>query len=199
MKKVDVSEMHGPLTELMDQIGGKNGRARFDEFKLWLKRVVLATLEALIDLAVPCRLPFNGAERVSPAKSSIVKLEKRDDDLYLDGKKINLFLSKKQKSGVIGGHDLRKVLETRGGNISAKVLDKLVEYPELWPESWKKDSQGNTIYVCFWDDIFRSSDGGLYVRYGYWDDGEVVSNDYWLGYDWYGHDPAASSQVSTSD
>ena len=37
MLKVDVSEMKGPLGELMDQVGGENGRPRFDEFKLWLK------------------------------------------------------------------------------------------------------------------------------------------------------------------
>jgi len=39
MKKVEVSELRGPLIELMDQIGGQNGRERFDEFKLWLKSV----------------------------------------------------------------------------------------------------------------------------------------------------------------
>lgn len=36
---IDVSEMKGPLGELMDQCSGENGPARFEEFKLWLKRV----------------------------------------------------------------------------------------------------------------------------------------------------------------
>lgn len=193
MNKVNVSEMQGPLTELMEQVGGQNGRARFDEFKLWLKGVVLSALEALIDLSVPCKLPFNGAERVSPAKSGIVKLERRGDDLYIDGKKIELFLSAGQKGdSYIVGHDLRKELEARGGNLSGSVLDHLEAHPELWPESWKKDSQGNTIYVFFWDDIFRYSDGYLYVRYGYWRGGRVVSNYNWLDNNWNGNNPAAS-------
>src|SRR3989344_8189772 len=173
MKKVEVSELQGPLTELMDQVGGQNGRARFDEFKLWLKRVVLA----VIDFSVPCKLPFNGAERVSPAKSGIFELEKRDDDLYLDGVKLGLVLSENQKGGkVIVGHELRKEREAKGGNVSASVLDKCVERPELWPEAWKKDDQGNAIYVYFWDDIFRNpANDHLYVRYGYWNEGKVVS------------------------
>lgn len=39
MSKVDVSELRGPLGELMDQFSGENGQARFEEFKLWLKKV----------------------------------------------------------------------------------------------------------------------------------------------------------------
>lgn len=193
MNKVNVSELQGPLAELLDQIGGQNGRARFDEFKLWLKGVVLTALEALIDLSAPCMLPFNGAERVSPAKSGVVKLERRGDNLYLDGVKLDLFLSENQQGGkVVVGHELRKELEAKGGQTSAKVLDHLVEHPELWPESWKKDAQGNTIYVFFWDDIFRNSDGDLYVRFGCWIEGEVVSDFSWLGVDWLGYDPSAS-------
>ena len=198
MQKVDVSELQGPLTEFFDQIGGHNGRARFDEFKLWLKGVILTALEALIDLSIPCTLPFKGAERISPAKSGVVKLEKRGDDLFLDGKKINLFLSDGQRNGhTIGGHDLRKELETRGGNVGGSILDHLVAHPELWPESWKKDSNGNTIYVFFWDDIFRHSGGDLYVRYGYWHGGLVISDYGYLGHDWHFSHPAASSQVSS--
>ena len=36
---IDVSEMRGPLVELFDQCSGENGQARFEEFKLWLKKV----------------------------------------------------------------------------------------------------------------------------------------------------------------
>lgn len=147
-----------------------------------------------------CKLPFDGAERMSPPKSGVVKLERRGDTLYLDGKPLNLFLSRKQRNGgSIGGHDLRKEIEARGGNVSAKVLDHLVEHPELWPESWKKDEDGNTLYVFFWDDIFRDpTNGGLCVRYGYWNDGEVVSGCSWLDDGWSGLGPAASSASQPS-
>ncbi len=193
MNKVDVSEMKGPLGELMDQIGGQNGRARFNEFNLWLKGIVLSALEALIDLSVPCKLPFDGAERVSPAKSGVVKIEKRGDDLYLDGKKIELFRSAGQEGDrYIIGHKLREELEAKGGNVGGSILDHLVAHPELWPENWKKDDQGNTIYVYFWDDIFRRSDGRLYVRCGCWHDGEVVSGYGWLVRGWGRIGPSAS-------
>lgn len=153
----------------------------------------IRVIEHVIDLSVPCALPFNGAERVSPAKSGIVRLERRGDDLYLDGRKVNLFLSEAQKAGSQVGYDLRKEVEARGGNASAKVLDYLVEHPNLWPEHWKKDDQGRTVYVLFWDDIFRGpSVGRLCVRYGCWRGGRVVSDYGWLGGDWRGSGPAAS-------
>ena len=151
-------------------------------------------IDHLIDLSIPCNLPFGGAERVSPAKSGIVKLERKGDDLYLDGVKLELVLSENQKGGkVIGGHDLRTELEAKGGNLSAKILDECVGTPALWPDSWKKDAQGNTIYVFFWDDIFRGpSDDVLYVRYGFWREGEVVSSYHWLDRGWGGDGPSVS-------
>ncbi len=190
--KVDVSELKEPLTELMEQVGGQHGRARFDEFKLWLKGVVL--LEVLINLSVPCKLPFDGAERISRAKVGVVKLERRGDDLYLDGAKLERFLSDGQKLGrVINGPALRYELEAKGGQVSAKVLDTLVDHPELWPESWKEDAEGNTIYVFFWDDIFRHPPFGiLYVPFGFWFEGKVVSHCRSLSYGWLGESPSAT-------
>lgn len=151
-------------------------------------------IDHVIDLSIPCRLPFDGAERVSPAKSGVVRLEHRDDDLYLDGQKIELVFSERQKNGkTVVGHELRIEREKLGGNLGGSVLDHLVEHPELWPESWKKDSQGRTVYVFFWGDIFRGPALiDLCVRYGCWDDGRVVSGDDWLGYVWGADSPAAS-------
>lgn len=195
MKKVEVSELKGPLGELMNQISGNGGRVRFDEFNLWLKGVVPSSaLEVLIDLSIPCSLPFIGAERVSPRKSGVMKLERRGDNLYLDGVKLELVLSENQKDGKdINGHGLRKEREAKGGNVSASILDKCVENPALWPESWKKDDQGRTIYVFFWDDIFRDrTDSRLYVRDGCWRGGRVVSRYYWLDSVWGASGPAVS-------
>jgi hypothetical protein len=167
---------------------------KMTDLKLWLKNVAVQTLEGLIDLSQLCKLPFSGAERVSPAKTGVVKLEPRGDDLYLDGKKIELFRSSGQQGdSYIVGHELRKELEARGGNLSAKVLDYLEEHSELWPESWKQDENGITIFVYFWDDIFRHpSSGSLCVRYGCWFEGEVVSDYYWLDLVWFRDFPSAS-------
>ncbi len=148
----------------------------------------------IIDLSVPCKLPFDGAERVNLAKSGVVKLRRRGDGLCLGGVKLSLFLSENQKGGkVIGGHELRKELEARGNNLSAKILDYLEEHSELWPGSWKRDEDGNTIYVYFWDDIFRGpSSGRLCIRFGVWRASRVVSSFSWLDLDWNRCDPAAS-------
>lgn len=151
-------------------------------------------IDYIIDLSVPCELPFAGAENISAKKSGVVKLERRGDDLFVDGQKINLFLSDQQKVGTHGGHGLRQVLEARGGNQSAKLLDHLKAHPELWPESWKNDSQGRKLCIFFWDDIFRRSDGDLYVRFGYWNDGEVVSDYRWLYGGWDVGSPSASAK-----
>lgn len=151
------------------------------------------------DLSVLCKLPFLGAERVSPAKSGIKQIQLWGrDKLTLDDKKIELILSEKQKGGKnIGGYDLWVERQALGGNVSAKVLDHLVDYPQMWPESWKKDARGNTIYAFFWDDIFlRRSDGGLCVRCGYWHGGGVVSDYHWLKNNWDAKNRSASLDES---
>jgi hypothetical protein len=150
-------------------------------------------IDHVIDLSAPARLPFNFATNEVHHGDGVVKLERREDDLYLGGKKISLFLSKKQQpGGSVDGYDLRKELEKRDGNLSAKVLDYLVDHPEFWPESWKKDKYGKTIRVFFWNDIFRSLDGDPCVRYGIWSDGKVLSHHHWLEHDWTSNDPTAS-------
>ena len=146
-------------------------------------------IDHVIDLGSPARLPFDGAVLEVHRGAGIVKLERRGDDLCLNGKPLGLFFSRKQKNGkMVEGHTLRKELEKRGGNVSAKVLDYLVEHPELYPENWKKDSQ------VFWDDIFRDpSDGDLCVRCGCWSEGKVISSYRWLDGAWLVNLPAASS------
>ncbi len=147
-----------------------------------------------IDFDSPARLPFNGAVLEVHQGSGIVTLERKADGGYLNGKKLGLFLSEGQKNGSKRGHDLRTELEARGHNVSAKVLDACVEHPEFWPDEWKKDEKGNTLYVFFWDDIFRRpANGDLYVRYGYWGGGKVVSSYDWLDYKWNSSNPSASS------
>lgn len=41
---IEVSALQGPLAELISQLAGKNGEKRFEEFKLWLKRVGVGIL-----------------------------------------------------------------------------------------------------------------------------------------------------------
>src|SRR3989338_1525835 len=67
-------------------------------------------------------------------------VELKNDELYLGGKKVSLYLSKPQKKGkTINGHDLHKDLDDEPV-LNANVLDYLFENTNLIPESWKRDA-----------------------------------------------------------
>jgi hypothetical protein len=124
-------------------------------------------------------------------KGKVAKLERRGDELYLDGKKIELWLSKPQKKGnVIGGNDLRKEVSKRSV-INANLPEYLLKNPHLIPDAWKKDEKGNTIYIFFWGTVCRFSDGRLDVRYLYWDGGKWTMYYGWLDGVWDSRGPAA--------
>ncbi len=96
-----------------------------------------------------------------------------------------------QKSGQKAeGYKLRKELENEA-ILNACVLDYLLSYPHLIPESWKKDENAKTQYIFFWGTIYRSSDGELFVRCLGFDGEEWCSETRWLGYGWSDNHPAA--------
>lgn len=101
-----------------------------------------------------------------------------------DSRKVELFLSQKQKKGSMGGNELRQELKGKPV-LNAIVLDYLLAHPELIPEEWKGK------YIFFWGTIYRHSDGGLCVRYLSWDDGQWGWGYFWLGSGWDDYDPAA--------
>ena len=109
-------------------------------------------------------LPFNGAVVEQHVGEGWSILEKRADGLYLDWKKIVLFLSKRQKNGKwLKGYELREEL-TDKPVLNANILDSILINTHLIPEDWKKDENGNIRYVFFWGSIFRNSGRGLCVR-----------------------------------
>lgn len=103
----------------------------------------------------------------------------------IEWKEPELYLSEKQKNGYIEGTDLRKKLEDKPV-LNARVLDYLLDYPDLIPESWKGK------YVYFWGTIFRSADGRLYVEYFFCHGGRWYWDFNWLDLGWLSGDPAAS-------
>ena len=126
-------------------------------------------------------------------KGKVAKLERKGDDLYLDGKKIEFWLSSEQKRGVITGNILRAKLKGKPV-LNANLLDHLLKNPHLIPEAWKKDENGNTRYIFFWGTIYRDADGNLCVRCLCWGGGGW-GWDYggWLGSGFNDDDPAAVS------
>lgn len=141
------------------------------------------------DLATIPKLPFNGALIFENKGTGIARLERRDDELYLDDKEIELHLSPKQKKGAIPGNGLRRYLEGKPV-LNAAVLDYLLAHQELIPDSWKTSEEGQTLYTFFWGTIYRDADGDLYVRYLCWNDGRFVSYCLWLGSDWDARSPS---------
>jgi len=177
---------------MLNLIGGDNvldmlmdGRAKIE----------IIVVKHAVDLGAPPRLPFSGAEVVKHEGKGIVEIELRDDNLYIDGKRVELVLSEKQKGdNRIVGHELRQELE--GGEwvlLNSNVLDYLYDHPELFPEHWKKDENGDTRYIFFWGSIFRRpSNGYLFVHCLCWDDGGLRRRLSWLGGDWDREDPSVS-------
>jgi|GEM_PF-957172 hypothetical protein len=97
--------------------------------------------------------------------------------------KARLFLAEGQDGGSVAGHVLRTAVA--GENpFNANLLDWLLAHPEEIPESWKEKA------VFFWGTVYRGRDGGLYVRYLYWDGGRWRWHHDWLGNRWFAGSPA---------
>jgi len=145
-----------------------------------------------VNLGATPKPPFQGAEVESHAGDGWAVVEKRADGLYVNGRKVVLYLSKRQQNGKsLNGRELREEL-TGKPVLNANLLDVLVDNPQLIPEDWKKDEQGNTRYIFFWTSIFRDSDGDLIVRCLFFRGGAWSRGFRWLDNVWSGDNPAAS-------
>lgn len=156
-------------------------------WKVISKNTILVNLDALP------KLPFDGAEIECQTGSGWVKVEKREDGLlYVDGCKVILYLSERQKNDqVIKGHELRNELSGKPV-LHPNILDALLANPHLIPEDWK-DENGKNPCIFFWAVIFRHpNDKQLCVRCFYFLEGQWP-RDYarWLIKDWPGAGPAA--------
>jgi len=190
-------EMLGTLIDLARKLSGKNGKKTHENLKKFLRgNVEITVVKHTVDLGASPSLPFNGAEVVKHEGEGVVDIELRsDDNLYIDGKKVDLFLSERQKgNNRIVGNELRQELES-GEQVllNGNVLDYIYDNPELFPEHWKKDENGEIRYIFFWGSIFRNPPSGrLYVQYLSWGDGGLSQFYHWLGIGRSRQDPSAS-------
>jgi len=168
-------------------VGDFLGRVRGVQMGLY----EIKAIEHAIDLGADPFLP-NDWKVEEHQKGKVAKLERRGDDLYLNGKKIEFWLSQEQKRDVITGNTLRAKLKNKSV-LNANVEDYLLKNPHLIPEAWKKDENGNTRYIFFWGTIYSSADDGIYVRYLYWSGGRWAWDYRWLGSGFGGRSPAAGS------
>lgn len=145
-----------------------------DVLKLMNGQLEIKPIEHLIDCDAVPFIP-NGWSVEEHKKCGLFKF---------DPAKTSLYLSKKQKKGSIGGHDLRKELSDKPV-MNANVLDYLLAHPELIPEEWKSKA------VFFWGTIYRDSDGDFYVRCLGWSGSEWGWGCLWLDSDFSSGGPAA--------
>jgi hypothetical protein len=181
----------GTVEAVFNKLGGMEGVESF-----LCGNVEITVVKHTVDLAKAPRLPFDNAKVVKHEGKGVVEIELRsDDNLYVDGKKVVLHLSERQMGDKrVVGHELRKELE--GGEqvlLNSNVLDYIYDHPELFPEHWKKDENGEIRYIFFWGSVFRiPSNGFLFVRFLCWLGGELRRRYGWLGLDWSRQDPSAS-------
>jgi hypothetical protein len=123
-----------------------------------------------VNLDAPPKMPFDGPFTGIKSKtgSGWVMVEKREDGLYVDGRKVILWISKRKG---ITGYELRE--EVLGKPVlHPNILDALLEYPQLIPEEWKEKSKGGyTRYIFFWGVVFFRHTDNLYVRQLFYDGG----------------------------
>ncbi|MFQ5662185.1 MAG: hypothetical protein ACE5F2_02965 [Candidatus Paceibacteria bacterium] len=152
---------------------------------------VMKVAEGLAEINIVKHIIDGDADPFIPDSWSVEKRgHKKCGQIEFSPERFEFYLSEGQQNGkCIGGNKLRKELKDKPV-LNANVMDYLLKNPQLIPEDWKKDENGNTRYIFFWGTIYRSSVGDLYVRYLYWVGGRWYWDGYWLGLDWDGDYPA---------
>lgn len=175
MKKVEVSELQGPLTELMSQLGGANGHQRLHEFKLWLKGVATQLVKII-------RNRFNPTEFIGSGWSVIAN----ETDVWsatlteLDVNQIQHVTMLECEPYITGEENLSRLKASGNIRLDADVFYTLWTNQSLIPESWKEKIDGDTRVIFFDGTVFQNPDGYRCVLYLYWYVGEWLWDVSWL-------------------
>jgi hypothetical protein len=174
-KQVEVSELQGPLREFMEQIGGQNGRARFDEFKLWLKNVTPAL--------TPATFIGKGWSYAEARDSRSATLGLLDD--YSRVQLSTKWLQ--DKKSIDGETRRRRILEDQSSTpLNCDHFLNLWNNKKKIPESWKEVG-----VITFDGDVLRDPNGSRCVLCLYWSDGQWHWGYYWLDDGWGARRPSA--------
>lgn len=134
-------------------------------------RVEIVPVERLVDLDADPFLPSGWVGVECHMKGGKVIIERRGEDLFVNGRRVGLHLSRCQMIDMVDeGHLLREYLSNKDV-LNANVLDYLLVHPRLVPEKW----QGKKVF--FWGTIYRSPDNLLYVRCLIWH-GNMFDSDH---------------------
>lgn len=144
---------------------------------------VVDTNTILVRLDTVFIMPFENAEVVEIDNAERVvenwaKVEKRANELYVNGCKVVLCLSSRQEGeNFLWGHDLYE--ELKGLNtLHPNILDVLIRHPHFFPEEMRRKVERYPFYIFFWKKVFSDNLGGLYVRFAYEDTNGKWCMDY---------------------
>lgn len=143
---------------------------------LW-RKIDENTIE--VNLDYPLKMPSKTAMvEWNLGKTGKAIVERKSDNLFVDGQEVQLYISSKQMEdrspgSSIYGLELRHDVTQRSVP-HVNIMDALLENPHLLPDSWRHRDHRFTIF--FWSVGFRSPGGALSVRYLHWSIGK--------GWDW---------------
>lgn len=195
----DTFTVQGIGLEIIGWVTGEGKDAFIEKFLKPLGEAFLAAQRVIVvdentirvNLDAPPMLPFDGAAVVTNKGGGWVTVQKRDDGLYVDGHKVILHRSERQKDNkVIGGYELRNEVMNLLV-LHPNIMDALYEYSHLTPEDWKKDENGNIIFIYFWETTFSDPGGSVCVRCMCWSSGAWGRRCRWLSSGWRSYGPAA--------
>lgn len=140
-------------------------------------RVVNATT-LMVNLDAAPKLPFGGATVESHTTGGWVRVQRLNDGLYVDGRKVALYLSEQlfeRRKGrmLIRSYEFRYEL-TGKPVLNANILDALYENINMIPEDYKRNEADKIRFICFWETIYRDPYAdvrlvrGLYFLGGIW-------------------------------
>src|SRR3989344_4142449 len=153
--EVSLVEFEGPLGELVQQ--GKSNRGRFDEFKLWLKKVVTGTFKR--DMRKEgWTLLENAPRRISSIIDAVPFL--------------------KNKNSVKGDLMATRAVEL-DANYGQEDAEWLLEHQDMIPVELR------SYYLVFPATKWRGLDSRRYVPCLYWDGDRWVLDFHWLDDDFY--------------
>lgn len=144
------------------------------------RKKVVEVATNIVNLATAPFIPDGWKVEEHQLGPTEAKVEKKDSQLYLDGKQVVLHFDENQQNGkVLEGNKLRKKLKGQPV-LNANLMDFLLkpENQHLIPEDWKGK------YIFFWGTIYRRSVGRLCVRYLCWFGDQWYWHYYWLDRDW---------------
>ena len=148
--EVSLVEFEGPLGELVQQC--KSNRGRFDEFKLWLKKVVTGTFKR--DMRKEgWTLLENAPRRISSIIDAVPFL--------------------KNKNSVKGDLMATRAVEL-DANYGQEDAEWLLEHQDMIPVKLR------SYYLVFPATKWRDLDGDRFVPFLYWHGGRWVLRFFWL-------------------